>query len=471
MQYLPMFAALSGLDCLVVGGGAVAHRRVGWLRRCGARITVLAPSISAELRALEAAGEVAILERSWAEDSLEPYWLVIAATDDHTVNAAVAAAAAAARRFCNVVDSPELCSFVMPAIIDRDPVLVAISTAGASPVLARWIKGLIEAVLPGRIGEFARFLSSRRQRVKEKIPDGDLRRRFWQAVVDGPVARHAYAGADRECEQRFAAALEAGAAQTPAGEAWIVGAGPGDAGLITVRGRQLLAQADVVLYDRLVNPEILEYARRDAEFISVGKQAGGRSTPQSEIDAQLVEHVTQGKLVCRLKGGDPMVFARLAEELSALHAAGAKFQIVPGVSAVTGCAAYAGIPLTWRGLSQSLLMTTGHARVGGDVDLGTNPAQRTVALYMAAARHAETAQALIEIGHGADTPVAIIEHGTLPQQRIHTTTLAQLADPEHETEIGSPALLIVGDVVESARSLRWFEPDPAAHSTRRASVV
>ena len=472
MQYLPLFATLRGRDCLVVGGGSVAQRRVGWLRRCGARVTVLAPQVAAELRELAHSGEIRVIEAAFDADSLEPYWLVVAATSDASVNAAVAQAAESARRFCNVVDAPQLSTFVMPAIIDRDPVLVAVSTAGSSPVLARWIKGLIETVLPARIGAFARFLSAQRSAVKARIADADRRLRFWQSVVDGEPARHAYGGAHAQCAASFDAALAAaGQALVPTGEAWIVGAGPGDAGLITVRGRQLLAQADVVLYDRLVNPEVLEYARRDAEFISVGTQAGGKSTPQAEIDAKLVALVSQGKLVCRLKGGDPMVFARLAEELSALQAAGLRFQIVPGVSAVAGCAAYAGIPLTWRGRSQSLLMTTGHARVGGDVDLGTNPAQRTVALYMAAARHAATARALIEIGHAPQTPVAIVEHGTLASQRVRRTTLEQLADPEVSTDIGSPALLIVGDVVDSARPLGWFEPEGKAGSTPRADVV
>jgi uroporphyrin-III C-methyltransferase/precorrin-2 dehydrogenase/sirohydrochlorin ferrochelatase len=309
--------------------------------------------------------------------------------------------------------------------------------------------------------------------VTAKIADADLRRHFWQAAIEGPPARFAFAGRDEDCAESFAAMLDD--AETDAansGEAWIVGAGPGDAGLITLRGRQLLAQADVVLYDRLVSPEVLEFARRDAEFICVGKTGGGRSTPQTEIDATLVKLVSQGKRVCRLKGGDPMVFARLADELAALQAAGLRYQIVPGVSAVNGCAAYAGIPLTWRGLSQSVLMTTGHARVGGEADLGTNPGQRTVALYMAAARHAATARQLIELGHAADTPVAIIEHGTLPEQRISYSTLAALTEPDARADIGSPALLIVGSVVESARGLQWFAPaESAADSPADRSVV
>ncbi|MGD2167923.1 MAG: siroheme synthase CysG, partial [Gammaproteobacteria bacterium] len=430
MQYLPMFAELRGRPCLVVGGGTVAQRRVEFLRRCGAEVTVLAPEIEPALRSMLEDGRIRLIEKNFDDDALDPFWLIVAATDDHAVNAAVAHSAEKSMRFCSVVDSPELCSFIMPAVIDKDPVAIAISTSGDSPVLARWIKGRIEALVPARIGEFAEFLRSRRADVVARIPDGRLRRRFWETIIDSGTAEHAYAGRNDARDESFDLQLEtSGTDQQPEGEAWIVGAGPGDAGLLTLRGRQLLARADVVLYDRLVSPEVLEFARREAEFISVGKAAGKKSTPQSEINRLLVQLVSEGKRVCRLKGGDPMVFARLADELTALREAGLSYQIVPGVSAVAGCAAYAGIPLTWREISQSLLMTTGHARVGGDVDLGANPAQRTVALFMAAARHAATAQQLIELGHAPQTPVAIVENGTLANQRISRTTLGQLADP------------------------------------------
>lgn len=454
MQYLPMFAELRGRPCLVVGGGVVAMRRVKFLRRCNAAVTVLAPEVVPELQQLAGDGDISLLTRAFNNDDLNQFWLVVAATDDHDVNAAVAHAADKAMRFCNVVDSPELCSFIMPAVIDKDPVTVAISTSGDAPVLARWIKARVEALLPTRIGEFASFLRSRRADVAARIPDNTQRRRFWESIIDSVAAQHAYAGRTAARDESFELLLESTDAEQPSqGEAWIVGAGPGDPGLITLRGRQLLSRADVVLYDRLVSADVLEFARRDAEFISVGKKGGGNSTAQEDIDQLLVRLVAEGNRVCRLKGGDPMVFARLADELAALQAAGLRYQIVPGVSAVAGCAAYAGIPLTWRGASQSLLMTTGHARVGGEVDLGTNPAQRTVALYMAAARHAATAAQLIELGHDASTPVAVIENGTLPGQRITRTTLAALADPGGDIEIGSPALLIVGKVVDLARDL------------------
>jgi uroporphyrin-III C-methyltransferase/precorrin-2 dehydrogenase/sirohydrochlorin ferrochelatase len=473
MQYLPMFAELRGRPCLVVGGGMVAQRRVGFLRRCRAEVTVLSPELTEQLRTLADAGEITFIDKRFEDDALDRFWLVIAATNDHSVNAAVAGAAETAMRFCNVVDSPELCSFVMPAIIDREPVTVAISSSGDSPVLARWVKAGIEALLPVRIGEFASFLRSRRAEVKARIPDFEQRRRFWETVIEGHTAEHAYAGRAQARDDYFQMQLEAAVEHEHLeGEAWIVGAGPGDAGLLTLRGRQLLSRADVILYDRLVDPHVLEFARREAEFISVGKAAGQKSTPQEDINTLLVRLVREGKRVCRLKGGDPMVFARLADELKALQEAGLHYQIVPGVSAIAGCAAYAGIPLTWREVSQSLLMTTGHARLGGDVDLGANPGQRTVALYMAAARHAATATQLIELGHAPETPVAIIENGTLPNQRITRTTLQQLADPGTSIEIGSPALLIVGNVVGEARELEWFQPQMApSDSPSEAGLV
>lgn len=472
MQYLPMFAELRGRACLVVGGGGVARRRIEFLRRCGAVVTVLAPDFDPAVRRMAELDEVTLVEKRFVSEPLEGYWLVVAATNDSQTNAAVAHAAERAMRFCNVVDAPELCSFVMPAVIDRDPVTVAVSTSGASPVLARWIKARVEALLPTRIGDFARFLGSRRADVVARIPDGRQRQRFWESVVESSTAEHAFAGRDAARDESFELELQTSDTDAPArGEAWFVGAGPGDPGLLTLRGRQLLAKADVVLFDRLVSREVLEFARREAEFISVGKEAGRKSTPQEEIDRMLVELVASGKRVCRLKGGDPMVFARLAQELQALRAAGLGYQIVPGVSAVAGCAAYAGIPLTWRDVSQSLLMTTGHVRSGGNVDLGANPGQRTVALYMAAARHAETAAGLIRLGHDPQTPVAIIENGTLSRQRVTRSNLAALADPNAAIDIGSPALLIVGDVVERARDLEWFCGEAAADSQPDPGLV
>ena len=460
MHYFPLFADLADKHCLVVGGGIVASRRVKLMLRSGARLTIRAPEICANLRKLAAAGSIEIEQAPYEDMALDKYWLVVAATNNPEVNAAVAEAAHRAKRFCNVVDDPDQCSFIMAAIIDRAPVSIAISTAGYSPVLARWLKGVIERVVPTRVGNFAKFLKSQRASVLEAIPDNDSRRHFWSAAVNGKPAENAYAGKVHETAESFAGLLEEwqSSAAEGHGEAYIVGAGPGDPDLITVRGRQLLANADVVLYDRLVNLEILEFARRDAMHICVGKQAGQPSMPQEDINNLLVRLVREGKRVCRLKGGDPMVFGRIAEELAALTAAGLRFQIVPGITAVGGCSAYSGIPLTWRGLSQSVLITTGHTATGDTATPSlAGHRDHTIAVYMAAARHREVAQGFLSQGMDHSTPVAIIENGTRPNQVTRRMSLGALADPAEELVVATPALLIIGHVVDAASEFAWFE--------------
>src|SRR6185295_14288608 len=361
MQHLPLFADLKNRPVLVVGGGVVAERRVGLLLEAGARVTVLAPQISEGLADLATAARLVHVAREFGDESVDPYWLVVAAIDDRDVNERVALVAEAARRFCNVVDDSELCSFIMPAIVDRSPVTIAIGTAGHSPVLARWVKGLIEAWLPRRLGALAELAGRRRGRVRDGVPDATERRHFWERIVSGSVAEHTFAGRDEEAERIMEAELTAWGSDAVAkrGEAYLVGAGPGSPDLITIRGRQLLATADVVLYDRLASPALLNYARRDAELICVGKTPRRPSITQKQLNRLLVGLVGAGKRVCRLKGGDPFIFGRGGEELEALVEAGLKFQVVPGVSAAEGCAAYAGIPLTLRGISQAVVLTTG----------------------------------------------------------------------------------------------------------------
>lgn len=461
MQHFPVFADLSGKSCLIVGAGDVAARRVDLLLRAGAAVTVLAPEVSPALWPLAAEGRIRIEQRAFDDGVLEPYWLVIAATDDRAVNRSVAAAAHAARRFCNVVDDRALSTFIVPAIVDRDPVTITVSTAGASPVLARWIKGLIESLVPTRIGQLAALLQSHRRSVNAAIRNARERRRFWESIVTSVAAEHALAGRAEASRTALAAALaqwSAGQDARARGEAYIVGAGPGAADLITLRGRQLLAKADVVLYDRLVNPEILEFARRDAHFVSVGKTPGQDSITQEEINVRLVELVRAGHRVCRLKGGGPMIFGHVAEELEALVDAGLPFQIVPGISALEGCAAYAGIPLTWRGMAQSVLITTGHTESGGIGDLALAATDQTIAIYMAARRRRAVACALIERGLPPGTPAAIIENGTLDTQRVTRTTLAALASPSNTQTVGAPALLLVGNAVGRSRAFAWFVP-------------
>jgi len=460
MQHLPVFADLHDRDCLVVGGGSVAERRALLLIEAGAKVHLVAPDLSETLAELAADGRITHHARVYERDRLEDYWLVVAATDDRAQNARIAAEANAARRLCNVVDDPALCSFVMPAIVDRAPVTIAIGSSGLSPVLTRWVKGLLETLLPERLGALATLAGRWRERVRVAIPDADERRRFWERVVNGEVAAHAFAGRERDAEDALRSGVETWAQddRQRTGEAYLVGAGPGGADLITIRGRQLLASADVVLYDRLVSPGILSYARRDAELICVGKTPRRPSITQKQLNRLLVQLVQAGKRVCRLKGGDPMIFGRGGEELEALAEAGLKFQVVPGVSAAEGCAAYAGVPLTLRGVAHGVLFTTAHTH-GADTPALTDfrPGQ-TLALYMGVAQYAEFGAALIAGGHDPRTPVAVVENGTTERQRVIRTVLGSLADAAVELEISPPALLIVGETARFAERYSWFEP-------------
>ena len=462
MQNFPLFARIQDRHCLVVGGGAVATRRAGQLLNAGARVTVIAPQLTPQILDWEEAGRVVAIREEFQGTLPADCWLVIAATGDSAVNRAVAAAAEAAKLFCNVVDEPELCTFIMPTIVDRDPVTIAISSAGSSPVLARWIKGLIEETLPSRIGALASLAGRWRERVRAALPDFDDRRRFWQETLRGAVADHAFAGKEEASEAALDEALARWLANATGGrrvgQAYLVGAGPGDPELITLRGRKLLARADAVLYDRLVDPRVLEYARRDAELIAVGKSAGRLSIRQEQLNRLLVSLVSSGKHVCRLKGGDPMVFGRVAEELEALTEAGLPFQIVPGVSAVSACAAYAGIPLTMRDEARAILIATGHTSDHGAADLSAFRDGQTLALYMAVANFGAIAERLIELGHPRDLPLAVVEHGTTERQRVILSTLAGLPALAAEHAVESPALLLIGTTVRYAERYAWFNP-------------
>jgi uroporphyrin-III C-methyltransferase/precorrin-2 dehydrogenase/sirohydrochlorin ferrochelatase len=462
MQHLPLFADLKDRDCLVVGGGSVAERRTLLLLEAGAKVHVIAPALLSEtLSELSGDGRITHEARPYRGAPLDNYWLIVAATDERATNARVAADAHAARRLCNVVDDAQLSSFIMPAIVDRAPVTIAIGSSGLSPVLTRWIKGLLETLLPERLGTVAALAGRWRERVRAAIPDADERRRFWERVVNGDVAAHAFAGREREAEDALRGGLESWARDDAhkLGEAYLVGAGPGGADLITIRGRQLLASADVVLYDRLVSPGILSYARREAELICVGKTPRRPSITQTQLNRLLVRLVQSGKRVCRLKGGDPMIFGRGGEELEALAEAGLKFQVVPGVSAAEGCAAYAGVPLTLRGVAQAVLLTTGHTQDSGAAAAAAAfvPGQ-TLALYMGVAQYAEIAAALIARGHDASTPVAVIENGTTDRQRVIRTVLGSLGRAQVLFEIAPPALLIVGETARFAERYSWFAP-------------
>ncbi len=448
MDYLPLFVRITRRPCVLVGGGQVALRKARLMVRAGAQLSVVAEEIDPELRMLVDQHGGAVYERAFVDADLDApdIALVVAATDSETVNAQVQQAARARRLWVNVVDSVLLSDAVFPSIIDRTPVLIALGSGGQSPVLLRLWRERLEALLPARLGDLSALAGRFRARLVQAMPDGTARRRFWEGVLQGPVAERALAGDLIEAEHDLETAIAA-ARPDVRGEVFIVGAGPGAPDLLTLRALQLMQRADVVLHDQLVSPAVLDLVRRDAVRISVGKRGRAGGEAQARIHALMIEHAQAGARVLRLKGGDPLVFGRLGEEVDALIAASVPFQIVPGITAATGCAAIAGIPLTERMLAQSVRFVTAQ-RGGGEANLDWPELARagqTLVVYMGAARMQEIFAQLRAHGRADDTPVAVIESGTLPEQRIQITDLglSRSVLPAR----GGPLLLIIGEVV------------------------
>lgn len=461
MDFLPVFLNLKNQPCLVVGGGEIAARKVGLLLRAGAHVSVVSPSLTDTLTKLRDTGDIRHRATPFQERDLTGMALAIAATDDAAVNQRVSEVARQRGIPVNVVDHPGLCSFILPSIIDRSPVIAAISTGGASPVLARLLRARLETLIPASYGRLAALAARFRHQVKQRLPDTTERRRFWEKVFQGPVAELVYTGRDDEASAALQTALnnEEEISSLARGEVYLVGAGPGDPDLLTFRALRLMQQADVVLYDRLVTPEILDLVRREAERIYVGKKRAFHTLRQEEINQELVRLAKQGKRVLRLKGGDPFIFGRGGEEIETLTEEGIQFQIVPGITAASGCASYAGIPLTHRDYAQSVVFVTGHLK-DGTMDLNwanlVQP-QQTVVVYMGLAGLDLLCRELIGHGMPATTPVALIQEGTTPQQRVLTGTLETLPGIVATTEVHAPTLLIVGEVVRLHGKLRWFQ--------------
>lgn len=460
MDRLPIFLKLSDRQCLVVGGGTVAERKIGLLQRTGAEISVVAPRITAGIRGLVDAGTVNYFARDYDTDLLVHVCLVVAATNDEALNQRVATDSRSRGLFCNVVDNDDASSFTLPAIVDRSPVLIAIGTEGNAPVLAQQLKNQIEAWLPDRIGDLAAQAGRWRGLVKKRFATLAERRRFWQAFFIGPIAEHLLAGRSSAAQNEMRAELvkDATAAEESCGEAWIIGAGPGDPGLLTIRAQQLIGRADYILYDSLVSKPILDIARKEADLIYVGKRAGNASMSQDEINRRLVKLVAEGHRVCRLKGGDPFIFGRGGEEALALANANLPFQIVPGISAALGCAAYAGIPLTLRGVSGSVTLATAKL----DDDLGPNWPQllnsgHTLALYMGVNSIPDIQRQLLQRGVSENLPVAIVENGTTRRQRTIITTASALQEDARAANVVTPAMVFVGESIRAAKKLQWFE--------------
>ncbi|HEY2684080.1 MAG TPA: siroheme synthase CysG [Steroidobacteraceae bacterium] len=473
MNYFPMFFDLRDQRVLVVGGGEVALRKTELLLRAGARVCLVAPKIHPELRERAASdAALSISEREFKPEDLEGARVLIVATAQRALNRFIAKLADARNIPVNVVDDREASRFIVPAVIDRDPVLIAVSTAGTSPVLARRLREKLEALLPRHLGAAALWLRSLRKMAQKKLRDTDARRRYFEALVDGEAMRRFVGGdaqgAERIAQQRLA---HDSTAPKPPGEVTLVGAGPGDAELLTLKALRALQDADVILHDRLVSSEVLDMARRDALRVSVGKRPGTPGFAQEEINRLLIDYARKGQRVVRLKGGDPFVFGRGGEELEALAQARINFSVIPGITAAAGCAAYAGIPLTHRDHAQSVTFVTGHAEKDGrEPDWrALAGARHTAVFYMGLGRLDHIVASLIEHGAPKERPAALIADGTRQGQRVLTATLAEIGALAAAAALPSPTLLVVGEVVALHRSLAWFNQTDAGDEATRSA--
>lgn len=462
MELLPIFLNIRGKKCVVVGGGEVALRKTRLLLRAGAEVQLVAPRFHESLLQLAEQHNVRLVLGEFAVEYLREAVLVVAATDDLAVNRLVSESAQRLELPVNVVDQPELCSFIMPAIVDRSPIVIAISSSGSSPVLTRHLKELNEVAVPGRINKLASLLRSYRKRVKEKITRFPDRIRFWESVLDSDVPELVYSGQDDRAESRLEQQLEdwqGNVDSASRGEVYLVGAGPGDPDLLTLRALRLMHKADVVLYDRLVSPEILRKVRADAELVHVGKEPRNHPVPQESINSLLVQYARQGKRVLRLKGGDPFIFGRGGEELVELAEAGVPFQVVPGITAASGCASYCGIPLTHRDHAQSVRFLAGHMK-DGDIDLdwaNIVAEQQTLVFYMGLLGLPLICARLMEHGLAASTPVAVVQQGTTDNQKLVIGVLHDIAAKVEEAKLQAPALTIIGNVVSLHEQLNWYQ--------------
>jgi uroporphyrin-III C-methyltransferase/precorrin-2 dehydrogenase/sirohydrochlorin ferrochelatase len=457
MEFLPISLRVRDARVLLVGGGQVATRKARLLLQAGARLTVVAPAIEEELEALLASSGGTWHSVQYSASALAGAVLVVAATPLRQVNQQVYQDASAQRLPVNVVDAPDLCSFIFPAIVERTPLTIAISSSGASPVLVRQLRRRIEAMVPAAYGRLALFAARLRGAVKQAIPAAGPRRLFWEQSVDGTVGELVLAGREAQAEALLRQQLQ-DSDSLYRGEVYLLGAGPGDPDLMTFKAQRLLQSADVVLYDRLVAPAILDMARRDAERIYVGKARAEHTVPQGDINQLLLTLARQGKRVVRLKGGDPFIFGRGGEEIELLAANGIPFQVIPGITAASAAACYGGIPLTHRDYASSVRFVAGHLKDGTVThDWGSFQSEsETLVFYMGLAGLPIICEQLQRHGRGSDTPIALVERATTPEQRVLTGTLATMAQIVRDAQPRAPTLIIVGNVVRLNARLAWF---------------
>ena len=465
MDHLPIFLGVNGKRTLIVGNGVSAARKADLLLRAGSDLTIVAPELGEELAQLAESYSFNHQATELTAGDLNGCMIAFGCARDDAVNQNLRKLAVVAGIMVNVSDKTEDCDFIMPAVVDRTPLLIAISSGGTSPLLVRMLKARFETTIPAAYGRLAEFAGSYRDRIKELIPNLTRRRRFWEAMVSGPVAEHLFSSQFEQAGSLMESQLEEAAVagdQPPPGEVYLVGTGPGDPDLLTFRALRLMQQTDVVLYDRLIGDGILNLVRRDAQRIYVGKLKHNHTVPQEEISNKLIDLAKQGKRVLRLKGGDPFVFGRGGEEIEALSENGIAFQVVPGVTAANGCAAYAGIPLTHRDHAQACVFVTGHEK-NGELNLNWESLiqpRQTVVLYMGLSSLDAITRGFLSHGAEPATPAAVIENGTRAGQRVITGTLESLLEKASLASIKSPALIIVGSVVSLREKLSWFANRP-----------
>ncbi len=458
MEHLPIFINIKQKPTLVVGGGDIALRKINLLLKAQAKVDCLSPLFCEDINNLFKDGQITLIKKSFEHTDIKDYSVIIAATDDSSVNSSISSIAHDKRIPVNVVDSPDLSSFIMPSIVDRSPVIIAVSSAGKAPVLARIIRAKLETVIPSAYGILAEIAGEYRQRVKDRFSKIKDRRAFWETTFSGVIAEKVFSGRISEAKDDIEKQLN-DSVEMELGEVYLVGAGPGDPDLLTFKALRLIQQADVVLYDRLVSKGVMELVRRDSELIYVGKKGGSdKSTRQADINDQLVTLAKSGKRVCRLKGGDPFIFGRGGEEIESLSENGIPFQVVPGITAASGCSSYAGIPLTHRDYSQSCRFVTAHLK-NGTTNLPWEEFiidQQTIVFYMALSGANYICEKLLEHGMDKDMPIAIIEKGTMPEQKVYISSLTELPNLIAKEDIHAPTLMIVGEVVKLNEKLNWY---------------
>ncbi len=472
MRTLPIFVEMRDRPAVVIGGGVVAARRAEFLVRSGARVSVFAPELSEEFHELRARPNFRHVARDLEPQDLQGCALCFIAVEDERLMVAAQQVAKNAGALVNVADRPRLCDFIMPSIVDRSPLVIAISTGGAAPILGRMLKARLESQIPAAYGRLAHLMSGFRRRVAEAIPSQTIRRRFWENVLEGPIGEAALSGNEGAASASLAREIERAAVdrrEPPRGEVYLVGAGPGDPDLVTFRALRLMQKADVVLYDRLAGEGVMNLVRREAERIYVGKRPDNHELPQQEISALLVALASQGKRVLRLKGGDPFMFGRGGEEIEALAEHAIPFQVCPGVTAAIGAAAYAGIPLTHRDHAQACVFVTGHGK-DGNIDLDWTALlqpRQTVAIYMGLRNLEALTREFILRGANGDLPAAIVDNATRANQRVVVGTLETLAAKARAADLHGPSIVIVGTVVGLRDKLDWHASSRQNSSAER----